>query len=168
MVGFGGALFGGLFAFLRFEANLLLNPLGSYSLELLESFVKGPFVSGLVAHIESELLCGEDVLPFKDAGLLETQSAHAKPFVVGQALYENAFGFGLRLVFGLEGGAKFVEFVGIFIREEEERFIVMAETVLGAVPRRLLLARFGSGTGGTMSVRLVCEKLCDGGHGLIL
>jgi hypothetical protein len=32
---FGNAPFGGLLAFLRFEANLLLDPLGSYGLKLL-------------------------------------------------------------------------------------------------------------------------------------
>jgi len=44
IVSFGKALFGGLHASLRFEANLLLNALGSYSLELLEGFVESSFV----------------------------------------------------------------------------------------------------------------------------
>ena len=71
IVSFGGALFGGLLAFLRFEANLLVDPLGSYSLEFHEGFVESSFVGGLVAQVESELLGGEDVLVFGDAGRLE-------------------------------------------------------------------------------------------------
>ncbi len=84
IVSFGSALFGGLLAFLRFEANLLLDPLGSYSSELFEGLVEGAFVGGLVAQVESELLGGEDVLVFDDARCLQAQSAGAEPFVVGQ------------------------------------------------------------------------------------
>ncbi len=43
-VSFGGALGGGLLAFLRFEANSLFNPLGSYVLKLLKGFINDPAV----------------------------------------------------------------------------------------------------------------------------
>ena len=143
---FGSALFGGSLKFLRFEgfeANLVLSPLGSYSLKLLEGFVEGSFVGGLVAQVESELLGGEDVLIFEDAGVLEAQSAHAKPFVISHALDENAFGFGLGLIFLSEAVAEFAEFLGIFVVEKVERLaVVLAETVGGAVLGRGLLAGF--------------------------
>ena len=118
---------------MRFEANLLLDPLGSYILEFLEGFVESSFVGGLVAQIESELLRGEDVLAFEDAKRHKAQSAHAEPFVIGHALDENAFGFGLRLVFFRESGAEFGEFLGIFVVEEVERLVVVAEPVGGAI-----------------------------------
>jgi len=132
-VSFGSALFGGSLKFLRFEgfeANLVLSPLGSYSLKLLEGFVEGSFVGGLVAQVESELLGGEDVLVFEDAGVLEAQSAHAEPFMVGHALDENTFGFSFGLVFCCEAGAEFGEFFGIFVVEQVERLtVVLAETL---------------------------------------
>jgi hypothetical protein len=127
---------------LRFEANLLLDPLGSYSSKLLEGLVEGSFVGGLVAQVESELGGGKDVPIFKHARVLEAQSAGAEPFMVGQALNENAFGFGLGLVLSCEAVAEFGEFSGIFIVEQVERLIViLAETVAGAVAARSLLAR---------------------------
>ena len=138
---FGGALIGGLLKFLRFEANLLLNPLGSYSLELLEGFVERSFMGGLVAQVESELLGGEDMLVFEDTRVLEAQSAGAKPFMVGHALDENTFGFGLGLVFRCEAGAEFGEFFGIFVVEQVERLtVVLTETVGRAVAGRSLFA----------------------------
>jgi hypothetical protein len=85
--------------------------------------------------------------------------------MVGQALNENAFGFGLGLVFCGEAVAEFGEFLGIFVVEQVERLImVLAETVGGAVAGRRLLACFGSGSGGTLSVQLVGADLCSGGH----
>ncbi len=71
IVSFGSALFSGFAAFLRFEANLLLDPLVSYSSKLLEGLVEGSFMGGLVAQIESELRGGTNVLVFKHAGVLE-------------------------------------------------------------------------------------------------
>jgi hypothetical protein len=134
IVSFSGALFGGLLAFLRFEANLLLSPLGSYILQFLEGFVEGPFVGGLVAQVEGELFGGDDVLIFKDAALLEAESAGAEPFVVGQALDENTFGFGLGLMFFGEPSAEIGKFLRIFVVEKVERLVaVLAETVSGAI-----------------------------------
>jgi len=110
-------------------------------LKLLEGLVEGPFVGGLIAQIESELLCREDVLVFEDAGVLEAESAHAEPFMVGHPLDESAFGFGLGLVFCCEAGAEFAEFLGIFVIEQVERLtVVLAETVRDAVLGRRLLA----------------------------
>ena len=68
---FGGALFGGSLKFLRFEANLLFSPLGSYSLELPEGFVEGSFVCGLVAQEEGELPIVDDLQVCVEARLLE-------------------------------------------------------------------------------------------------
>ncbi len=65
--------------------------------------------------------------------MLEAQGAGAEPFVVGQALDENTFGFGLRLMFFRETSAELGKFLGIFVVEEEERLVVVAEAVRGAV-----------------------------------
>jgi hypothetical protein len=87
------------------------------------------------------LLGGEDVLVFDEARCLQAQSAGAEPFVVGQALDENTFGFGSRLMFRCEAGAEFGEFLGIFVGEEVERLaVVLAKTMAGAVAGRRLFA----------------------------
>jgi hypothetical protein len=122
-------------------------------------------VGGLIAQVESELPGGEDVSIFKQTAMLEAQSAGAEPFVVGETLNEDAFGFGLRLVFRFEASAELGEFSGIFVFEEVERLVVVTEPVGGAVAGGGLLALWGIGPGGMAGVQLVRVDLCGGGHG---
>src|SRR5579883_964388 len=153
-----------LAALLRFKANLRLALLGSELEQVLEAFVKGALVRGLVAQIEGKLAGVLDDAVGAGAQRLQIAGAAAQPFVLGQTVDQKLFGHSLGLVLGSQARLQGLELLGALPRQQAEGS--SCETVLETVLRYGLLAGLGPRAGAALGVRPIGCDLGFSGHGV--
>ncbi|MGH8162769.1 MAG: hypothetical protein ACREP1_00370, partial [Rhodanobacteraceae bacterium] len=132
------------FAILPFEANCFLKPLGSDLYELIDAFMEGAVVGGLVAEPEGEELVGVGGGGFVVHGEIGAElGALAEPEMLRHFENEHVFENALRFVLGAEAFQECVEF---FLRFRGQDGEFSAETPAGVVLAGVRFAFFGLGT----------------------
>ena len=121
---------------LRLEAKFFFAAFGAEFEQVIQSFVEGASVSGLIAKIDREhFFVGDLAGLFVEAGVLEALRAVGEPVGFGHGVDEDGFGWGGRGVFIDERLLERFEAMGIFGRQEFEGAVVAGEAVHGAILR---------------------------------
>ncbi len=155
--------FGGCFVLLRNEASFGFALLGAKFQEIGEALVKGALVRGLVANIKRQLLRLVTVGPVATEGqILKPDGALGEPEVLGHALDEELFGWGVGLALAAETGEQFGELVLVFPVENKKD--AAGETVTYGVLAGDCFPCFGARTGEVL--RVLAIDFGAGGLGL--